>query len=99
MRRRAGGGVAEGFSLMATGAHWKAFWSGSDAAGSEAVNLWIALLVIILAFCLEWHGYSEGKKKGFQRGYCRGRTDSNLWWIKLEEQADQARQEIWRENT
>jgi len=59
---------------------------------------WLLLLVLAIFFGLEWRAYSEGKKRGFQQGYCRGRTDANLWWIKLEENADQARQEIWREN-
>jgi hypothetical protein len=63
------------------------------------MNLWIALLVIVLAFCLEWHGYSEGKKKGFAKGYTKGHTDADLWWIKVECGSDEARQEIWRENT
>lgn len=63
------------------------------------MNLWIGLLVLILAIFLEWHGYSEGKRKGFAQGYCKGHTDADLWWIKAEEGADQARQEIWRENT
>jgi flagellar biosynthesis/type III secretory pathway protein FliH len=63
------------------------------------MNLWIGLLAIAIAYFLEWHGYSEGKRKGFEQGYCRGRTDANLWWIKMEEQVDQARQTIWKENT
>jgi hypothetical protein len=62
-------------------------------------QLWIALLVLLIAFFLEWHGYSEGKRKGFEQGYCRGHTDANLWWIKAEEETDQARQEIRREET
>ena len=62
------------------------------------MNLWIALLVLLLAFFLEWHGYSEGKRKGYERGYCQGRTDANLWWIHLEVDVDEARQKIWREN-
>jgi hypothetical protein len=60
------------------------------------VNLWIGLLALGLASFLEWHGYAEGKKKGYELGYCRGRTDANLWWIKADEGADEARQVIWR---
>jgi hypothetical protein len=63
------------------------------------VNFWIGLLVIALVFFCEWHGYFSGKKKGFEQGYCKGRTDANLWWVKLEEGVDEARQIIWRENS
>ena len=62
-------------------------------------ELCISLLVVFLAFFLEWHGYREGKKKGFEQGYCRGYSDANLWWIKLECEVDQARQKIWKENS
>ena len=63
------------------------------------MNLWIVLLALILAFCLEWHGYAEGKKKGFEKGYCKGHTDADLWWSKLECDVDQVRQEMRRENS
>jgi|HubBroStandDraft_2_1064218.scaffolds.fasta_scaffold36907_3 hypothetical protein len=62
------------------------------------MNLLIVLLVLILAFCLECHGYAKGKQKGLKQGYCLGRTDANLWWLKVECEVDQERQEIWKEN-
>jgi hypothetical protein len=63
------------------------------------MNLWNALLVLLVAVLLECSAYSKGKKKGFEQGYCRGRTDANLWWLKVECEVSEARHEIWREDT
>jgi len=62
------------------------------------VNLWFAILVLLVAFLLEWHGYREGRKKGFEQGFRRGYTDANIWWLKSEVDVDEARQIIWKEN-
>ena len=81
---------------------WGQLWSlqeGEFGGGASVTDLWLILLCIIVAFGLEWHGYSEGKRKGFEQGYCQGRTDANLWWIKADEGVDQVRQEMWRENS
>lgn len=36
--------------------------------------------------------------RGFARGYEVGRREADNWWIAADQQADQARQSIWREN-
>lgn len=36
-------------------------------------------------------------RRGFSDGHKRGRAEENKWWIGTEEQVDQTRQQIWRE--
>lgn len=62
------------------------------------MNLWVVLSALVFFAVFQYLAYRDGKRKGFEQGYCRGRTDANLWWIKLEYEVDQARQKIWREH-
>jgi len=63
------------------------------------VNHWIALLVLIIAIVLEWHGYHEGKRKGFEQGFRRGYADGTLWWLRSEIDINEVRHEMWKEKT
>lgn len=63
------------------------------------MNLGIGLLVVILMFLCEHLGYRGGMKRGKIEGYRQGRIDAELWWTYTEQQVDQARQKLWKENT
>ncbi len=65
--------------------------------GGFGVNFYIAILLLILMCLCEQHGYNDGRKRGKEEGYRLGRIDADKWWLGIEEQADQARQKIWRE--
>lgn len=38
-----------------------------------------------------------GHQAGHAKGYAKGRKDADNWWLGVEAEADQARQQIWRE--
>jgi hypothetical protein len=58
------------------------------------MNLLIGILAVILLQCLfGLFCY----KLGSDYGYKGGRIEANNWWIRAEEQTDQARKKIWRE--
>lgn len=58
------------------------------------MNLLIGILAVILLQCLfGLFCYSLGSKYGYQRG----RIEADNWWLRAEQDADQARKKIWRE--
>lgn len=76
------------------------------------MNLFVALflgvtcIIWTVASCLYFHerGYRRGSKAGdhdheeaYQRGYDHGHLDADNWWLNAEQQVDQARQKIWKE--
>jgi hypothetical protein len=63
------------------------------------VSIAIGILVFLVATHLLFHrwGYRKGQRDTFDAGYLAGRKDADNWWVKLEEEADQARRKIWRE--
>lgn len=48
----------------------------------------LALLIVSIRELLVWC---------YKEGYERGRKDSEEWWLKMAHDADEARQQIWRE--
>ena len=42
-------------------------------------------------------GARDGYAKGYQEGFAAARELTECWWMRLETEVDQARQEIWRE--
>lgn len=54
-------------------------------------------LVALLVIGFRDLGYKSGMKDGHTAGYDQGRKDADNWWLGVESQADQARQQIWRE--
>ena len=54
----------------------------------------LSALALICAYCRFW-GYNCGLKDGYQQG----RKDAEEWIVKLETDVDQARQEIWRQES
>jgi hypothetical protein len=59
----------------------------------------IAFVILNALACAAFRdiGYRRGRKDGDQVGYERGRVDADNWWLDVEQQIDQARQRIWRE--
>jgi hypothetical protein len=55
-------------------------------------------LVALLVAVIHERGYRAGAKAGWRNGYQVGLTDANNWWIRAEEQADEERQKIWKED-
>jgi hypothetical protein len=69
-------------------------------------SLAVACLISVMASCLYFHkrGYRLGSQAGdhdheeaYQRGYDHGHLDADNWWLNAEQQVDQARQQIWKE--
>ena len=52
---------------------------------------YIALPLVLLLFSVWSH------TELYKCGYRKGREDADKWWIGAEEQADQERQKIWKE--
>jgi hypothetical protein len=61
--------------------------------------LGISEIVVIVAVCLSFHnrGYKRGHQAGFEKGFEVGSLREQNWWLDTEKDADQARQQIWRE--
>lgn len=59
------------------------------------VLIFLAELAIIVWLCLWFH--KRGFKRGRDDGYKLGRVDADNWWLDVEQQVDQARQKMWRE--
>ncbi len=52
------------------------------------IILWIVLELLVMCMVYGW---------GHEDGYKKGQRECDRWWCGLEEGADEARQEIWRE--
>jgi hypothetical protein len=63
------------------------------------VNIFLGLLALGLLLLLLIGFRDLGYKSGFNEGYQQGRKDADDWWVGAEQQADQARQTIWREES
>ena len=65
----------------------------------ETFLLFVGTLVAIVLIALVFHqlGYKKGREDGYHAGYDLGRKHADNWWLGIEEQANQARQNIRRE--
>lgn len=63
------------------------------------VALSVGILVFLVATHLSFHrrGFKKGYLDGYGEGFTAGRKQADNWWIGLEDQANQVREKIWRE--
>jgi hypothetical protein len=66
------------------------FWAGFWLALSQLAWIGVSLL-------FRKGGFDLGRNVGDKEGYERGRVDADNWWLGVEQQVDQARQKIWKE--
>lgn len=57
------------------------------------------LAVILASWAASYFCYQCGRKEGKEEGYRAGMVEAHKWWIAMEDEVDQARQIIWRENS
>lgn len=67
-------------------------------AGGASVIPFLIGLGIALAILAVWYGYWIGAKDGWKQGRDEGRKQSDNWWIGAEQQVEEVRKEIWRED-
>ena len=53
--------------------------------------------VVVLCILFRDLGYKAGARDGYQEGFAAARELTECWWMRLETEVDQVRQEIWRE--
>lgn len=58
---------------------------------------WIILGLCAYGAASACYGYAMGKREGRAFGYEDGKKAADNWWIGTEKGADQARQQIWRD--
>jgi hypothetical protein len=51
------------------------------------------LIAAVVLICL----VRDAAREMYDEGYAKGRLDADAWWKRIESEADQARQQIWRE--
>jgi hypothetical protein len=62
----------------------------------------LELLLLAGALFVLWRiaakvGYRAGKQDGYDSGYEQGRLVADNWWIRADDQVEETREKIWRE--